>query len=141
MFWILIVIGGAGFALCVIWFINKRNRIAVIPAIACIALIIISFLTPQGKMYWTQLVATGKYSNWLVVDNSGGVTLRHWVLKDSYVGSSDKSDGWKFYDKQGNGPCYVSGDAYVMRINEPLRSFLEHYKKTYNIPEDQQAIE
>ena len=140
MFWVLIVVGGGGLIGCGVRFLHKRNLASVILGFICIGLIILSFLTPQGKMYWTQFVATGKAGNWLVVDNSGGATLRHWILEDSYVGSSDRSDGWKFYDKQGNGPCYVSGDAYVMRVNEPLDSFLEHYKKTYNIPEDQQPI-
>lgn len=94
--------------------------------------------TCSAEMYWLQLVASGKSGNWIVVDNSGGETLRHWVLEDTYVGSSDQSDGWKF--NTADGISYVSGDAYVGRINRPLEEFLKDYKTRYNIPEDQQPL-
>jgi len=142
MFWILAVIGGIGFVGCAVWLFSDNNTksVAIICAIVCLIIFIAAWLTPQGKLYWSQLMATSKTGNWLVVDNSGGKTMRHWILKKSYVQSSDKSDGWKFTDFYLNGPIYVSGDAFVMRIVQPLDEFLKTYKQKYNIPVDQEAL-
>lgn len=105
-----------------------------------IILIIGAFFTPQGRLVTTRLFVSGVSQNWLIVDESGGVTKRHWILKDSYVKSSTQSDGWQFTDKIGN-LCYVSGDSYLMTIKEPLEEFETNYKEKYNIPADQQALE
>jgi hypothetical protein len=96
--------------------------------------------TPQGQLWFKKFTATASGGNWLVIDNSGGETLRHWLLEDIFVESSSQSDGWQFYDDCGN-LCYVSGDAFVMRINDDLRDFRENYKGTYNIPKDQEPCE
>ena len=141
MFWIMVFIGVVGFILCCLWFMNvKEHRVyAVIVALLCAVLFFGAFFTAQGTIYRKQLLASAKKGNWLVIDNSGGETLRHWVLKKSYVKGSDQSDGWQFYDKIGN-LCYVSGDCFVMRINHPLEEFQVSYKKEYNIPEIQEAL-
>ena len=138
MFWILIGIGAIAGVFTGIWiFSEPRHRKASIPImLICIAMIISAWFTPQGHMYWQELNASANTGNWLVIDNSGGKTLRHWILEDSYVQSSDDSDGWKFYDSKGNGPIYVSGDAFVMRINEPLEAFRLNYHELYNVPSE-----
>ncbi len=124
----------------IVWCFSVNKKL--LPSIAgvlCLIIFIGAWFTPQGKVYWLQLVAFGKTGNWLVIDNSGGKTMRHWVLKNSYVGSSDQSDGWKF--KSANGISYVGGDAFILRISQPLDEFLKDYKKRYNIPATQQALE
>lgn len=138
MFWVLMVAGIVGVALCFLWYRETKRQIAVVVGAVCILLFFLSWLTPQGEAYWLQLVASGKSGNWIVVDNSGGKTLRHWILEDSYVGSAHQSDGWKF--TASDGISYVSGDAYVGRINRPLEEFLKDYKERYNIPEDQEPL-
>ena len=100
----------------------------------------LSWLTPQGQLTYSQLMASGGNGTWLIIDNSGGETLRHWVLQDTYVGSSNQSDGWQFTDS--SGLCYVSGDAFVKRLatDVDLAEFRKTYKETYNIPSDQEPI-
>jgi len=138
MFWILLAFAGAlGAIACSAWYRQKKQGAMAVGA-ACIAVFLSAWLTPQGKTHWSQLVATGQSGNWIVVDNSGGETLRHWILENSYVGSSNQSDGWKF--NTADGISYVSGDAYVGRINRPLEEFLVDYRRRYNIPEDQEPL-
>ncbi len=120
-------------------FISNNKGLGICAVVAALIVFIFAWTPRQGEVYWAQLVASGKSGNWLVVDNSGGETLRHWILEDSYVASSDQSDGWKFHDAEGN-LCYVSGDAFVMRIGQPLAKFQETYKKEYNIPVEQEAL-
>lgn len=139
MFWILVMIGGLGLAGCVWWYFESKSSIAVLVGVVCLAIFVWGWMTPQGQVYYVQLVASGKTGNWLVIDNSGGKTLRHWILEDSYVGSSDQSDGWKF-ESDIDGLSYVSGDAYVGRIKRPLADFLKDYKARYNIPKDQEPL-
>lgn len=126
---IVVIIGGA-------WLYNRDYRHPGAIIVLAFGLILMggSFITPQGSLYWKQFTASGKSGNWMVIDNSGGETLRHWVLEGGYVESSSQSDGWQFYDAKGN-LQYVSRDAHVMRINEPFDEFLENYRELYNVPE------
>jgi len=138
MFLILVLIGVLGLAGCIFWYSYARNTASVIVGLFCITAFTAAWGTPQGNVYWLQLVASGKTGNWLVVDNSGGETLRHWILIDSYVGSSDQSDGWKFSSE--DGLAYVGGDAFTLRIEMPIEEFLKTYKVRYNIPAEQTAL-
>ncbi len=139
MFWILIILAVCCIAGCVYFYFEKQVNKALICGIAAFVLFTSGWLTPQGQMYWAQLIATGMTGNWIVVDNSGSKTMRHWILKESYVGSSDQSDGWKFLSA--DGVAYVGGDAFVLRIEEPLEEFLKDYRVKYNIPENLTALE
>ncbi len=138
MFWILMIVGVVFFVIGSLMYISeiKLRNYFFIPLTIGILLFVLGFQTPQWDILYIQLRASGVNGNWLVVDNSGGLTLRHWILTDSYVKSSTQSDGWEFYDSKGNGPIYVSGDAFVIRINEPMDYFLKTYKVVYNIPQE-----
>lgn len=131
----IVIIGGG------IWFFNDDlHRIfSAIVVVVGVIILVGAFQTPQGQLQWKQLVASSQSGNWLVIDNSGGETLRHWVLEGGYTESSSQSDGWQFYDTNGN-LCYVSGDAFVMKINQPLEDFLVTYKQRYHIPEELPAL-
>ncbi len=98
-----------------------------------------AFMTPTGKLWFKKQWAGTDSGNWLVIDNSGGKTMRHWILKKSIVQSSSQSDGWEFFDDEGN-LCYISGDAFVMRINQDFDAFMAYYKQVYNIPIEQDAL-
>ena len=94
---------------------------------------------------FASIIAGGKKGNWVVIDNSGGEILRHWVLTDAYVESAPNSDGWRFYDgtgtdTTGDNLCYVGGDAHVEKIAIPMDQFLSRYKKVLNIPEEQVPV-
>lgn len=131
---------GCGFGVLAAW--EKHNSLTILSGMGClvgIVLVVGSFFTASGQMQMAKLVAGSRNGSWLVIDNSGGETLRHWVIESGYVESSDQSDGWQFRDSNGN-LCYVSGDAYVMRITEPLDEFKSRYKEDYNIPPDQKAL-
>jgi len=153
----LAMVGIFGVVLGGIWCFGCKQSYAgpIIVMLLSLCCIIAIPFTPQGKLHWKQLTATASGGNWLVIDNSGGETLRHWLLEDIFVQSSSQSDGWEFYDECGN-LCYVSGDAFVMRINTDLDeqiyhnntndpqfaiTFRQKYKKIYNIPEDQEPCE
>jgi len=145
MFWILLILAGVFVVLNIILFINLKSLYFGRPSMILLSIIAVicligAFNTPQWHMYYNQIKASGSNGNWLVVDNSGGLTLRHWVLENSYVKNSYQSDGWEFFDSQGNGPIYVSGDSFVMRINESLDVFLKDYKKIYNVPQENIAL-
>jgi len=116
-----------------------NKAIFVLCAVLCLGVFFYAWSTPQGELYLKKLTAATEYGNWLVVDCSGGVTMRHWVLENGYVKDSDQSDGWQFYDSEGN-LCYLSGDAFVMRIKGDLTDFKENYREQYNVPADQIAL-
>lgn len=141
MFWTLVTVGGLGAVGCGIWFFTEeeQRKFSIPIFVVCVVLFISAWFTASGEIYGKQFFAGTVKSNWFVVDNSGGKTLRHWVLKKSYVKDSSQSDGWQFTDINGN-LCYVSGDAFVMQINQPLADFLENYKTLYNVPADQIAL-
>lgn len=139
MFFLLAIIGGFGFVGAVWWwFVWDKKAIPTVAVLLCAGIFVGSWFTPQGEVYWLQFVSSSQTGNWLVVDNSGGQTLRHWILVDSYVGDNDQSDGYKF--KSADGIARVSGDSFVLRINKPLDQFLETYKTLYNIPADQESL-
>ena len=100
------------------------------------------FITTTGTFEFglRKTQAWARHGSWLITDNSGGQCLRHWVIRNSYVESSQQSDGWQFTDEDGN-LCYVSGDAFVMRINEDLDEFLKDYRVKYAIPTEQPALQ
>ena len=93
----------------------------------------------QGKMFLNKMSASSKTAHWLVVDNSGGETMRHWILS-GYVESQKNSDGWQFTDTAGN-LSYVGGDTFVLLIKQDVEEFKKTYREKYNIPEDQIALE
>ena len=99
------------------------------------------FLTQTGgfELGLRKMQADYARGTWLIIDNSGGETLRHWVVESGYVESSTQSDGWQFYDDAGN-LCYVSGDAFVMRVNENRETFDQTYRARFAIPSDQIAL-
>lgn len=143
MFWILEVVGVLGAIATIAWIVQAKGGLRVLASfltVVALAIIMLGWMTPQGNLYWKKLMASASNGDWLVVDNSGGETMRHWILRDSYVKDSDQSDGWQFFDSRGN-LGYVSGDAFVMRINEPLEGFLATYRQRYNIPLDLIALE
>jgi len=151
MFWLLVVTGLLIAIFCGVGLLHEHSQFdpptsstlrnsLFLGCFVGVALFCSAFATAQGKLYVQKLIASSRTGNWLIIDNSGGVTLRHWVLEQGYVESSDQSDGWQFFDGRGNGPCYVSGDAYVMKINEPLAEFMKDYREEYNIPEEQKAL-
>jgi hypothetical protein len=105
--------------------------------ILCIALSILLSQTAQTKMYWITFTAGAQKGTWIVIDNSGGKTIRHWVLYNNYVKGCDQSDGWEFF-ADSCAPCYVGGDSFVGKItDEQARG---NYKKQFNIPENQIAL-
>ncbi len=143
MFWILLILAGVFVAVDIFLFVNFKLRYVNLQGIMIIIVIFCllgAFNTPQWHMYYNQLKASGINGNWLVVDNSGGLTMRHWVLENSYVKNSTQSDGWEFFDSAGNGPNYVGGGSFVKRINEPLDEFLKDYKTKYNIPQENNVL-
>ncbi len=143
MFWVLEVVGVLGAIASIMWIVQAKGGLRVLASfltVVALAIAMLGWMTPQGNLYWKKLWASASTGNWLVVDNSGGETMRHWILCASYVKGSDQSDGWQFLDLDGN-LCYISGDAFVMRISEPLEPFLETYRQRYNIPPDQVALE
>lgn len=146
MFVLMLIVGiflalGCGVGASAAW--NKSHKgLAVASGVGCILGVVLfvgSFFTASGQMQMSKLMAGTSNGSWLVIDNSGGETLRHWVIERGYVESSDQSDGWQFRDDKGN-LCYVSGDAFVMRIVEPLDKFNSRYKEDYNIPPSQKAL-
>jgi hypothetical protein len=112
---------------------------AVVAGIGTVVCVFI-FSMPATRMQVSELWAGTASGNWLVVDCSGGQTMRHWVLKGSYVTSASSGAGWKFRDSRGN-LNYVSGDAFLVQISDPLSEFLGRYKKAYGIPDAQVALE
>jgi len=143
---ILVLIGGG---IYVGWTVNQ-NDIAVLHRpgsifIAFLGLIIIIssfFVTAQGELFRKQIFAGAKKGYWIVTDDSGGRVMRHWLLEDGYVQGCSQTDGWKFYDTDGN-LHYVSGDSHVAKLkNDPyyIAEFKKTFKKNYNIPEDQPTL-
>jgi len=117
---------------------NTMKLLASICTAVCLTLSIVLFFTPQTQMYWIKFTAGAKKGTWLVVDNSGGKTLRHWVLYNNYVKGCDQTDGWEFY-AESCAPCYVGGDSFVGKITkEQIEG--DKYKKQFNIPEDNIAL-
>lgn len=145
MFYLMACGGGLLGVICVLTVIfterhQARIRVAAIFGVAVFTVIFgASWFTAQGQMVVVRLMASGSNGNWLVIDNSGGKTMRHWVIEGGYVESSSQSDGWQFRDSNGN-LCYVSGDAFVIRITEPLDQFQSTYKVKFNIPVEQKAL-
>jgi hypothetical protein len=114
------------------------------PAIAAGAtivtvLVVVAVNLPQGKMFINKLSASSKTGHWLVVDNSGGETMRHWILS-GYVESQKNSDGWQFTDTAGN-LNYVGGGTFILLIKQDIEEFKKTYREKYNIPADQIALE
>lgn len=107
---------------------------------ALIVFVVASLLTicivsmPSNQLTWKKQWAGTAGANWLVVDCSGGQTLRHWVLEGGLVKASSSGSGWEFTDASGS-INYIGGDSFVRQINEPLDVFRQHYRKSYNIPE------
>jgi hypothetical protein len=146
MFALMLIFGAILAVLCGMGFLaaanNHEKGLSVLAGAGCllgVVLFVGSFFTATGQMAVSKLLAGTNNGTWLVIDNSGGDTLRHWVIEDGYVESSSQSDGWQFLDTNGN-LCYVSGDAFVMRITEPLDEFKSRYKSAYNIPVEQDAL-
>lgn len=133
--------GGLGVGACGYWFfVELTHRKYSVPIfLLCLLVFIASFFTASGEIYRKQFFYSTIKGCWFVVDNSGGETMRHWILEKGYVKDSTQSDGWQFTDVNGN-LCYVSGDAFVMQINEPLDEFLKTYRTKYNIPKGQEAL-
>jgi len=113
-------------------------------AAACVVIMLSAFscgyrYTTQGQMYWARIAAGASGGDWLVIDNSGGKTMRHWLLEKKIVKSSSLSDGWEFIDSQGN-VIYLGGDALLVRINSTVKEFRKTYKVRFNIPADQEVL-
>jgi len=141
MFPILITISVIGILVSV-YFLFEEHINSIIPKIIisiCIVLFISAWFTPTGHLIYLKLWAGSKSGNWLIVDCSGGKTMRHWIIQNGYVRSSDQSDGWAFYDHNNN-LCYIGGDTFIMKIEQPIDEFVKNYKKLYNIPEDQEFL-
>lgn len=111
----------------------------VVAAVLAILLVFLAFNTPSGKLKWAKLTATTGTNHWLVIDRSGGETMCHWLLEDGYVTASSQSDGWEFYEADGN-QVYLSGDAIVVRVLGDLDAFKATYRARYNIPVEQKAL-
>ncbi len=147
MFWILLITGVLSITF-VVFTITKgsyegKNLMAIMIISLSVIVITLSFITSQGHLYFMTLKMQVAGGNYLVVDNSGSETLRHWILKDSYLGPCRHSNGWKFYSNEEGkryGPYHVSGDAFTYYITEPLDTFLLNYKERFNIPEDLKPV-
>lgn len=63
--------------------------------------------------------------DYVVLNESGGKIMDVWVLRNVYVQSEDKSDGWNFIDSSGNA-IMIGGDTKVIRANSD-KSILNHY--------------
>jgi len=98
-----------------------------------------AFQTKYGEIVWEEQISGVKGAHWLVADQSCGEITRHWILVNAYVSSERNSDGWKFTEYTGNS-IYVSGECIIVRIDEPVRQFMNDYKKRYRIPVDQEPI-
>jgi len=114
------------------------KALAVVSAVLCIVISVILFMTPQTQMYWIKFKVGAQKGTWIVIDNSGGETMRHWVLYNNYVKGCDQTDGWEFFAETCS-PCYVGGDSFVGKITEDQIKG-DKYKKQFNIPEDQEAL-
>lgn len=137
---LLVAVCGVGI---LIYGYDERKLLAKFAGGAALAIAAIIFglglTTASGQLKVKKLFASTTSSQWLIVDASGGKIMRHWILENGFVESVTDSDGWQFYDGEGN-LCYVGGDSFIMKINIPLDSFRKDYKKLYNIPEDQAAL-
>jgi hypothetical protein len=140
IFYVIVFFAAIAFLSACVALYRSYKKISLGLLVLSVLLVFSALGTPKGNLVLVKLTASTKSGNWIVVDNSGGETMRHWILENSYVESSDRSDGWEFYDSKGNGPIYVSGDSFVMKINEPLEVFKEDYKQKYNIPKSQFAL-
>lgn len=153
MFWILFISGLAAMIVFIALLCFSPKGKYVHPDVTMITfmmgiiagaiLVTCSFFTAQGRLNIMALRIQTIGGNYLIVDNSGGKTLRHWILIKSYLGASDQSGGWMFYSNEEGkryGPYHVSGDAFTYHITEPLDTFLLNYKKRFNIPEDLKPV-
>lgn len=95
------------------------------------------FGTGQGQLYWAKFTAGYEKGTWIIVDNSGGETMRHWVLFNGYVKGGDQTDGWEF-TAENCSPCYVGGDSFVGKITKELAN--GNYKEVFNIPQEQKTL-
>lgn len=104
-------------------------------------LVIAAFATSQGRMYLQKLWTSTRHSYWLILDESGGRTMRVWLYY-GYVQSADQSDGWQFRDGRWEGMQYVSGDASLKQIRAGLfNAFLQtSWRREYNVPENAHVI-
>lgn len=92
--------------------------------------------TGGGDLAWKKFFSSSTHGTWLIVDNSGGKTMRHWVLEQGFVEPHEGGAGWQFYDAGGN-LCYVGGDTFVLQVKSSLPS---DFKKKYNIPDEQETL-
>lgn len=122
----------------IIEIINDESKIrklfSICASIICLIAAIALSQTAQTKMYWINFIVGTKTGTWIVIDNSGGKTMRHWILLNNYVKACDQTDGWEFFAESCS-PCKVGGDAFVGKITEEQAK--GDYKKQFNIPEDQ----
>ena len=117
---------------------NNIKILAISATILCLILSIVLSQTPQTKLAWINFVASSQKGTWLIIDNSGGETLRHWILYEGYVDGCRQTDGWEFFAESCS-PCKIGGDAFVGRIS---KNQLENdaYKQQFNIPKNQEAL-
>lgn len=76
--------------------------------------------------------------NWLIIENSGGDSTRHWILKDNnsmYLRDYNS----QFQDSNGN-TCYLSDGLLHVLIKQDYTEFHEDYKSRYNIPLEQDPL-
>jgi len=143
IFFTLMVIATIG---SVVWIISSfvlnyskiMKSFSIITTILCMILTVFLSQTAQTKMAWINFTAGANTGIWLVTDNSGGETLRHWVLHDGYVDGCTQTDGWEFFAESCS-PCKVGGDSFVGKISKD-QLINDKYKRQFNIPEDQEAL-
>lgn len=143
MFWTMSVGGAIGFIVCVYATLaakNKELKYTITGGVVFAMIFVGAFFTASGELVVRKICAGSQHGNWIIIDNSGGATMRHWILTDAFAESSDQSDGWQFYDDTGENLCYVSGDAFVARIGIQMDIFLAQYKKVLNIPPEQEPV-
>jgi len=117
---------------------STMQALAIIATILCIVSTAILSQTAQTKLVWINFTAGAQKGIWLVIDNSGGKTLRHWVLYEGYVDGCKETDGWEFFAESCS-PCKVGGDSFVGKISKE-QLINDDYKRQFNIPEDQEAL-
>lgn len=141
---VLFIASICGVVACLVWTWmayedNKKSHmvLSVILAVVLVVVSVVLFNTAQVHLYWTKFKVGAKKGTWIVVDNSGGKTLRHWILYDNYVKGADQTDGWEFFAESCS-PCYVGGDAFVGKITR--EQIDGDYRRQFNIPADQEAL-
>lgn len=92
----------------------KKSKYVVMVIVVLAGMLLSSCADTFNKADFNGGLFTSSKSDYIVISQSGGKIMDVWKLKDSFVSSPYKSDGWIF--KTNNGSVAVGDDAKVIRI-------------------------